>query len=506
MNRSSPVPVSYAVGSRGPAEAYALMKRVGFVAHKLESELLGAKPRTALQQLTGQFHLSAFRMEQIASSFKQEFRRGLSGDPDATVRMLPSYVTRIPTGGERGVFYALDLGGTNFRCTRFCFDGAGGSEATDERKFTVPDEIMMGEQEALFDFLAECVASLDVVGDVANGAVRRYGFTFSFPCQQNALDSATLLSWTKGFTTRGVVGEDVVALLQVALDRRGFPAQIVAVLNDTVGTLVSSAFIDPDTRIGVILGTGTNAAYRERVDNIRSLPEEARAAAVAAAVAAGREPCDAEMVINTEWGNFGAGDSGSALPRTPVDLDVDAASRNKGAQCFEKMISGMYLGELARLCLVRIHAAGEIWAGASTEVPPCLTQEPGSFQTRFLSDIEYDMSEELRIVQRVENQYGIKGSSARDRVVLKEVCGMVIQRAAKLTACAIAAAVRQMGSDGGTVGIDGSVYIHHPSFRQRLGVALGELAVQVNVTLAKDGSGKGAALVACLASPPCPLT
>jgi len=34
------------------------------------------------------------------------------------MKMIPSFVTRIPNGDESGVFYALDLGGTNFRVSR----------------------------------------------------------------------------------------------------------------------------------------------------------------------------------------------------------------------------------------------------------------------------------------------------------------------------------------------------------------------------------------------------
>lgn len=46
------------------------------------------------------------------------------------------------------------------------------------------------------------------------------GFTFSFPCRQEGLNSARLTSWTKGFKCTGVEGEDVVQLLREAIDRR----------------------------------------------------------------------------------------------------------------------------------------------------------------------------------------------------------------------------------------------------------------------------------------------
>jgi len=46
------------------------------------------------------------------------------------------------------------------------------------------------------------------------------GFTFSFPCKQEGLASARLSAWTKGFSCAGVVNEDVVKLLQDAINEK----------------------------------------------------------------------------------------------------------------------------------------------------------------------------------------------------------------------------------------------------------------------------------------------
>lgn len=47
------------------------------------------------------------------------------------------------------------------------------------------------------------------------------GFTFSFPLQQVGLTKGYLKTWTKGFSCSGVVGEDVVEMLEDAIRRRG---------------------------------------------------------------------------------------------------------------------------------------------------------------------------------------------------------------------------------------------------------------------------------------------
>lgn len=95
------------------------------------------------------------------------------------------------------------------------------------------------------------------------------GFTFSFPIIQHSLDIGVLVTWTKTFNCPDVVNEDAVKLLHEALDRRGdTKVKVVAILNDTTGTLVQGSTLDHNTAIGLILGTGSNACYLERADRV----------------------------------------------------------------------------------------------------------------------------------------------------------------------------------------------------------------------------------------------
>ncbi len=47
--------------------------------------------------------------------------------------------------------------------------------------------------------------------------------------------------------------------------------KVCVLINDTVGTLMSTAYYDRKTAVGLILGTGTNAAYFERIHRIDTL-------------------------------------------------------------------------------------------------------------------------------------------------------------------------------------------------------------------------------------------
>ena len=57
------------------------------------------------------------------------------------------------------------------------------------------------------------------------------------------------------------------------------------------------------------------------------------------------------MVVNTEWGAFG-NQSELDFILTKWDREVDRLSINPGKQIFEKMISGMYMGEVVRQVLI----------------------------------------------------------------------------------------------------------------------------------------------------------
>ena len=57
------------------------------------------------------------------------------------------------------------------------------------------------------------------------------------------------------FTASGVQGEEVVGLLEKSLEKEGLgEVKVVALVNDTVGTLVARAYRDPSTLIGLIIG------------------------------------------------------------------------------------------------------------------------------------------------------------------------------------------------------------------------------------------------------------
>ena len=125
------------------------------------------------------------------------------------------------------------------------------------------------------------------------------------------------MEWTKGFDIPGVVGADVVSLMHKSFNKQNINAHIYAVCNDTVGTLLACAYDYDNVRVGLILGTGTNAAYIEpnppNKNNDNDDDEEKKGG--------GGE----EEIINIEWGNFN-----KLLPRMPTDFIMDEYTPNPG--------------------------------------------------------------------------------------------------------------------------------------------------------------------------------
>ncbi|KAL4698433.1 hypothetical protein H8959_011090, partial [Pygathrix nigripes] len=178
----------------------------------------------------------------IMTRFKKEMKNGLSRDfnPTATVKMLPTFVRSIPDGSEKGDFIALDLGGSSFRILRVQVNHEKNQNVHMESEvYDTPENIVHGSGSQLFDHVAECLGDFMEKRKIKDKKLP-VGFTFSFPCQQSKIDEAILITWTKRFKASGVEGADVVKLLNKAIKKRGdYDANIVAVVNDTVGTMMT---------------------------------------------------------------------------------------------------------------------------------------------------------------------------------------------------------------------------------------------------------------------------
>ncbi len=413
----------------------------------------------------------------MSKSFHSEMQKGLFGQ-FSSLKMLPAYVTRS-CGMEKGQFLAIDLGGTNLRVLMVSLDGKGNVLVDAVKKVSLSDSIMKGSTEELFDFIASCVELFFKENEIRRDINYHLGFTFSFPVEQSAIDSGNLIQWTKGFNIKDGIGDDVAILLQKAFKHRQLHCiKISALINDTVGTLMEKSYSNSTCDMGVILGTGTNACYLEQIDKIKKSQFD---------------PSKQDMIVNMEWGNF------NGCKGTSYDKTLDNESINPGTQRFEKMIAGMYLGELSRLIICDMIEKNLLFTGIATDT----LWAKGILKTDDMSLIATDKTTFLSETNTFLSELGITGSSLADREILQKIFYTVSKRAARIAAAAIVSVVQWMDPlliRNHLIAIDGSVFEKYPLFKQYMDDLLSEYfkdkSIFIELVQAEDGSGKGAAITA----------
>ncbi|KAI4232194.1 MAG: hypothetical protein LQ349_005159 [Xanthoria aureola] len=494
--------------------------------------------------IAAQFDYSDDELRKCVEKFHLQMDEGLRERTPAMCQ-IPTYVTRAAQGTEKGVALGVDLGGTNLRVCLVDLHGDSSFHAV-HSKVLIPQGLMLAHEPAeLFGFIADqiemflrthCPDQLSVSEDVSTLSL---GLTCSFPVYQNAVNSGILLRWAKGFDIPSVVGQDVCDLLQREITLRGLPVKVTALVNDATGTIMARAYSLPlrDTRtsIGAIFGTGTNAVYLENISNIRK-PLDGQF-----------DGSSGKMFVNIEWGSFD--NELSVLPNTEYDIEINKFSLNPGDQMFEKRVSGMFLGELLRTILAKLQndPVVQLFDGLDTNSG----REPGhqiplftrwTVDSSILSVAEFDETGDLAFLrQKISEVLGVPSPLTRieDAQIVKLIAHAIGKRAARLGGMALGAVVvktEQLGSVGSLrpdegslgpsgkgdttkahlfnqqpcvvdVGVDGSVIEFYPRFEAYMREALRAVdgigtvgEKQIRISLAKDGSSIGAAIIALVAA------
>lgn len=445
-----------------------------------------------IERLEELFVVDTSKLKAISDHFVGELRKGLSKE-GGSIPMIPTWCMAFPDGNETGKFIALDMGGTNLRVCEVTLTEEQGEFEIIQSKYRMPEELKTGTAEELWGYVADCLQQfIEYHHEGEELDHLPLGFTFSYPVSQEAIDHGVLQRWTKGFDVEGVEGVDVVPPFQKALEERGVPIKLAALVNDTTGTMIASAYINSKIKIGCIFGTGCNAAYMEECGQIPKLEHM------------NLDP-SLPMAINCEWGAFD--NEHKILPRTPYDVIIDKESPRPGQQSFEKMVAGLYLGELFRLVLLDLHKGHEcsIFEGQNLGK----LEKPYSLDAGFLSAIEEDRFENLQDTSDMfQEKLGITCTKP-ELELIRRLAELIGTRAARLTACGVTAICKHKSWDSVEVGADGSVFTKYPHFKVRQAQAMKEImdwpakygkgkGDPIEVLPAEDGSGVGAALIAAL--------
>ncbi|GAM34845.1 hypothetical protein TCE0_015f02697 [Talaromyces pinophilus] len=366
--------------------------------------------------------LEESRLYNLARRFSEVYRHlALTSDQ----QFLPTPVTQLPTGEEVGRYLAIDVGGSNLRVAFIELLGedadsdkspGNASERsrdtirkaqrqrvrrTLEKAWPIQEHLKKDKAEDLFSWIGDCVAEViadSLSSDATKGDIPEeleMGITFSFPIMQESVDEATLMPMGKGFAITSDLNLRNMLLSgyekhtrrneddEPSSKRRKLYAlpklKIAAITNDTVATLVSSAYCVkslPNSRVtmAIIVGTGCNATIPMLLSDLH----ESKAKLVSS-----RDSKATQTVVNTEITISGAAAPLKELNiETKWDIELDRACSRPGFQPFEYMTGGRYIGELVRI--VFFDYLTNVVGVLKKELPANLVQEY-ALSTTYLS-------------------------------------------------------------------------------------------------------------------------
>jgi len=429
------------------------------------------------------FNLTQDNLISIRNGISREIIAGLGRNThrQSSIPCFLSYVQNMPTGRERGRFLALEMWPTNCRIMLVKF-GSEKDVYMSSKCVIVPHTVAGARGTQLFDFLAANIAIFVKEKKVEKDNLPM-GIAFAFALNKLALDVGILVAWTKGYGANGAVGKDVVQLLRNSLaQHKDISVNLTGIVNIAAGSLMALAWSQTDCKIGLIIGTGTNAAYVEQSTECELYE--------------GRADLPL-MIINTEWGRFG-GNGHMDFIRNEFDKLIDVESPQPGERYFEKCISTLYLGELVRLIVVRLMDMGVMFKEFNQDYIGIHWK----MEMKSLIAIDSDPPGVYVKAQEVMDKFKIRNCEERDLAMLRYICQTVTDRSAKLIAAGLAALINRMNYPQISIGVDGGIYRLFPRYQRVVNqhtLLLTNATNQFEIVVAEDSPGVGAAIVGGLA-------
>lgn len=408
---------------------------------------------------------------QIAKCFSKTYHKLAL---NSSTQFLPTPITSLPDGTEKGKFLALDLGGSNLRVGVVELFGEEPTIGTEDSEpgsvspsmfthslplvrkpdlglevptaprfkiapsstWAIPEYLKSMQAEALFDWVGKCIVSVirtylsqcseDVAGEIIHEGLS-LGVTFSFPMVQSSHTSALLMPMGKGFTFSTT--NDLATLLSNAYTKECIlseggaklpKVEVAAITNDSISTLLAGGYVHKrNVTVGIIVGTGVNATCLCPVGKLGDFKKPTQKADAT------------HVLLNTELSI-----NGTLAPVEKYvakwDRILDTGNEKPGFQPLEEMVSGRYLGEIVRLVSL------DVLGGEGTKLP-LRFYKPYAVETKLCAEVEGEV--------RVEKMIGILKSYFCDAgenwdwdttsaTTFTNVCKTVSNRAAGLVIAA----------------------------------------------------------------------
>ena len=283
-----------------------------------------------------------------------------------------------------------------------------------------------------------------------------------------------------------------------------------AIVNDSSAALLAQTFVDPTTRLAIILGTGINAAIYLPISSLHKAKFGSRIMPTTAQTT--------HVLVNTEFSMFGKG----ILPTTRWDETLNSSHKLPDYQPLEYLIAGGYMGEIVRLIIVEATAMAGLFGGNL----PLSLRNPYSLDTRTLAAVETDATESLSFsIDILQERHPSPCPPTRSEIrFIRQIIRSVSRRSSAFFTAGVHALSSLLhdlnGSesldglaDHASIGCDGSVINKYPGYMDRSqGMMDRMMALEANgrgtrmrVILKKtiDSTVLGAGVAAAMAGNPC---
>ncbi|KAG8529943.1 uncharacterized protein KY384_005424 [Bacidia gigantensis] len=448
---------------------------------KLQSVVtIAPVPTMSLDQLQNEVqhafedHLTVDSLLFTSRLLQAEFREHLISSDQ---RMLPSFNYTLPTGEERGTYLAVEVGGSNLRMALVDLHGRDHGQAALQIRRTacspITGEVKLLPGHSFFDWMAREIQNMMVLeGETRENAdPLRMGVA----CQ-TSIRSGNVLGMGKGFLCSDTVkNHDLGHMISEACQREHVNVELEAIVNDTSSALLARAYVDPATRLAIVLGTGMNAAIHLPISGLDPSKFDLRQ------VKPKRKYT--HVLTNTELSMFGK----NILPTTKWDDDLNVNHMMPDYQPLEYLIAGGYLGEIVRLVMVEAADTSGFYGG---KLPDSLLVTH-SLDTKTLASVQSDTSVGLMTTRNLlQEKYASRTRpSAADAKFLRNVVQSVSRRSVAYFATsvhALTSLLQDLDAESGlqspldhiSIGCDGSVINKYPAYMETAQETLDQMRVQ----------------------------
>ncbi|KAK4393518.1 putative hexokinase-like 2 protein [Sesamum angolense] len=430
--------------------------------------------RRILRRFARRCATPAAKLWHVADEMASEIEATLSSsDPSTNLLLLVAYLAPLPTGEEKGTYYGIDLRGTNFLIVKARLEGKDEPLSEVSRhEVAIPSDIAKVEcTRELCDFMAHELAKFvsfhSETDSDARSRERKLGFTLSFAMDEAPESSGMAIKWNRSLVD-DTVGKELAAEINQALEKHGVDMRVFTVVNDTVGYLAGGRYYSDESVTAVNLSMGTDIAYVELSKQTANSPKESSKSA--------------ENGHQCAVGKFQF-----------LESSINGV--------FEKLISGMFLGEIVRRVLLKMAQEAALFGDC---LPPKLTT-PYLLMSPDVAAMHQDVSEDYQVVgEKLKEIFDITNSSPMAREIVSEVCDIVAERGARLVGAGIVGVVKKTGrmaNRKSVITIEGGLYEHYRIFRNYLHSCVwemlgSELSENVIIEYSHGGSGAGSVFLA----------